>query len=89
MTTVYPLNLHIGPISITGYGVMMMVGFLMGGWLMDRELRRRVDVSVRRFRRFGSHRRSPARNRIRSAGPLSMEPSTELRRAPFRIASLE
>ncbi len=41
MTTVYPLNLHIGPISITGYGVMMMVGFLMGGWLMDRELRRR------------------------------------------------
>lgn len=41
MTTVYPLNLHIGPINITGYGVMMMVGFLMGGWLMDRELRRR------------------------------------------------
>ena len=41
MTTVYPLNLHIGPLNITGYGVMMMVGFLMGGWLMDRELRRR------------------------------------------------
>ncbi len=41
MTTVYPLNLHIGPLNITGYGVMMMVGFLIGGWLMDRELRRR------------------------------------------------
>ncbi|HEU5218690.1 MAG TPA: prolipoprotein diacylglyceryl transferase [Gemmatimonadales bacterium] len=39
--TVYPLNLHVGPLNITGYGVMMMVGFLMGGWLMDRELRRR------------------------------------------------
>ena len=41
MTTVYPLNLHLGPLSITGYGVMMMVGFLVGGWLIDRELRRR------------------------------------------------
>lgn len=41
MTTVYPLNLHVGPLNITGYGVMMMVGFLVGGWLMDRELRRR------------------------------------------------
>ena len=37
MTTVYPLNLHVGPLNITGYGVMMMVGFLMGGWLMDRD----------------------------------------------------
>lgn len=41
MTTVYPLNLHLGPLNITGYGVMMMVGFLVGGWLIDRELRRR------------------------------------------------
>jgi phosphatidylglycerol:prolipoprotein diacylglycerol transferase len=41
MTTVYPFNLHIGPFNITGYGIMMMVGFLMGGWLIDRELRRR------------------------------------------------
>ncbi len=41
MTTVYPFNLHIGPLNITGYGVMMMVGFLTGGWLIDRELRRR------------------------------------------------
>jgi phosphatidylglycerol:prolipoprotein diacylglycerol transferase len=41
MTTVYPLNLHLGPLNITGYGIMMMVGFLMGGWLIDRELRRR------------------------------------------------
>jgi phosphatidylglycerol:prolipoprotein diacylglycerol transferase len=41
MTTVYPLNLHLGPLNITGYGVMMMVGFLVGGWLIDQELRRR------------------------------------------------
>jgi phosphatidylglycerol:prolipoprotein diacylglycerol transferase len=41
MTTVYPFNLHVGPFNITGYGIMMMVGFLMGGWLIDRELRRR------------------------------------------------
>ena len=26
---------------ITGYGIMMMVGFLMGGWLIDRNLRER------------------------------------------------
>lgn len=41
MTTVYPFNLHVGPLNITGYGIMMMVGFLMGGWLIDQELRRR------------------------------------------------
>lgn len=41
MTTVYPFNLHVGPLNITGYGIMMMVGFLVGGWLIDRELRRR------------------------------------------------
>src|SRR5690606_6390978 len=27
--------------EITGYGIMMMVGFLMGGWLITVELRRR------------------------------------------------
>jgi phosphatidylglycerol:prolipoprotein diacylglycerol transferase len=41
MTTVYPFNLHLGPLNITGYGIMMMVGFLMGGWLIDQEIRRR------------------------------------------------
>lgn len=39
--TVYPFILHLGPLEITGYGIMMMVGFLMGGWLITLELRRR------------------------------------------------
>jgi phosphatidylglycerol:prolipoprotein diacylglycerol transferase len=39
--TVYPLVLHLGPIEITGYGIMMMVGFLMAGWVIQRELRER------------------------------------------------
>jgi len=39
--TVYPFNIHLGPIEITGYGIMMMVGFLMGGWLIGLELKRR------------------------------------------------
>lgn len=39
--TVYPFIIHLGPLPITGYGIMMMVGFLMGGWLMTLELRRR------------------------------------------------
>ncbi len=41
MTTVYPFNLQVGPLSITGYGIMMMVGFLVGGWLIDRYLTER------------------------------------------------
>src|SRR5206468_2431246 len=41
MTTVYPFNFHVGPLNVTGYGIMMMVAFLMGGWLMDRDLRER------------------------------------------------
>jgi phosphatidylglycerol:prolipoprotein diacylglycerol transferase len=41
MTTVYPFNFHVGPLNVTGYGIMLMVGFLMGGWLMDRDLRER------------------------------------------------
>jgi phosphatidylglycerol:prolipoprotein diacylglycerol transferase len=41
MTTVYPFIIKIGPLEITGYGIMMMVGFLMGGWLIDRDLRKR------------------------------------------------
>ena len=38
--TVYPFIIHLGPLEITGYGIMMMVGFLMGGWLVGRDLRR-------------------------------------------------
>ncbi len=38
--TFYPLIIRLGPLEITGYGIMMMVGFLVGGWLIGRELRR-------------------------------------------------
>jgi phosphatidylglycerol:prolipoprotein diacylglycerol transferase len=38
--TFYPLVIRLGPLEITGYGIMMMVGFLVGGWLIGRELRR-------------------------------------------------
>ena len=39
--TIYPFMLQLGPLEITGYGLMMMVAFLMGGWLIALELRRR------------------------------------------------
>ncbi len=39
--TVYPLVFELGPLTITGYGLMMMVAFLMAGWAMQLELRRR------------------------------------------------
>jgi len=39
--TIYPLTFHIGSFELTGYGIMMMVAFLVGGWLISRELRRR------------------------------------------------
>lgn len=39
--TVYPLVFNVGPIEVTGYGIMMMVGFLMAGWVIQRELRER------------------------------------------------
>ena len=39
--TVYPWILHFGFLDITGYGLMMMVGFLTGSWLIQLELRRR------------------------------------------------
>lgn len=39
--TVYPLVFQLGPLEITGYGLMMMVAFLVGGWLIALELRRR------------------------------------------------
>lgn len=41
MTTVYPFVIRLGTFEITGFGIMMMVGFLMGGWIIDRDLRRR------------------------------------------------
>ena len=31
---VYPFNIQLGPLQVTGYGIMMMVGFLVGGWLI-------------------------------------------------------
>ncbi|HEU4524624.1 MAG TPA: prolipoprotein diacylglyceryl transferase [Gemmatimonadales bacterium] len=39
--TIYPFVLQLGPVEITGYGLMMMVAFLMGGWLIATELKRR------------------------------------------------
>ena len=39
--TVYPFVLHLGPLTVTGYGLMMMVAFLMAGWAIQLELRRR------------------------------------------------
>ena len=41
MTTVYPFIIHLGPLNITGYGIMLMAGFLVGGWLIGVELERR------------------------------------------------
>jgi phosphatidylglycerol---prolipoprotein diacylglyceryl transferase len=37
--TVHPFIIHLGPLEITGYGIMLMVAFLMGGWLIARQLR--------------------------------------------------
>lgn len=37
--TVYPFIIHLGPLEITGYGLMLVVAFLMGGWLIARQLR--------------------------------------------------
>lgn len=39
--TVYPFALQLGPLSVTGYGLMMMVAFLMAGWAIQLDLRRR------------------------------------------------
>jgi len=39
--TVYPLTFAIGRLTITGYGLMMMVGFLVAGWTIQRYLRQR------------------------------------------------
>jgi phosphatidylglycerol:prolipoprotein diacylglycerol transferase len=37
--TLYPFIIHLGPLEVTGYGIMLMVAFLMGGWLIARQLR--------------------------------------------------
>ena len=39
--TVYPFVLHLGPLELTGYGLMMMVAFLMAGWAIQLDLRAR------------------------------------------------
>jgi phosphatidylglycerol:prolipoprotein diacylglycerol transferase len=39
--TVYPLVIHLGPLEITGFGIMIATGFLMGGWVIHLELGRR------------------------------------------------
>jgi phosphatidylglycerol:prolipoprotein diacylglycerol transferase len=39
--TVYPLLFHVGPLSVTGFGIMMMLAFIFAGWAMQLELRRR------------------------------------------------
>lgn len=39
--TVYPLRIQIGFLEITGYGIMVMVGFLIAGWSIQIYLRER------------------------------------------------
>lgn len=39
--SIFPFVVQLGPLEITGYGLMMMVAFLMGGWLVAIELKRR------------------------------------------------
>lgn len=39
--TIYPLTFQLGPLTITGYGLMMMVAFFMAGWAIQVDLRRR------------------------------------------------
>ena len=38
---VLPFNVQLGPLLITGYGIMMMASFLVGGWLIARQLEER------------------------------------------------
>lgn len=38
---VYPLVVQVGRFSITGFGLMMMLAFILAGWAMQLELRRR------------------------------------------------
>jgi phosphatidylglycerol:prolipoprotein diacylglycerol transferase len=41
MTTVHPFTIQVGPLNLTGFGIMMMVAFLVAGWIIDRDLRQR------------------------------------------------
>lgn len=38
---VYPFNIQLGPLLITGYGLMMMASFLVGAWLIALQLEER------------------------------------------------
>ena len=40
MITAYPFGFYLGPLHVTGFGIMMMLAFLVGAWLIDRECRR-------------------------------------------------
>ncbi|MDH3455247.1 MAG: prolipoprotein diacylglyceryl transferase [Gemmatimonadota bacterium] len=35
----YPLSIQLGPLTITGFGIMVMSGFFMAGWAMQLRLR--------------------------------------------------
>jgi phosphatidylglycerol:prolipoprotein diacylglycerol transferase len=37
----HPVILHVGPLTIYSYGLMMAIAFLVGGWLTGRELTRK------------------------------------------------
>ena len=39
--TIYPFTLHLGPLPITGYGLMMMVSFFMAMWSIQVDLKSR------------------------------------------------
>ncbi len=41
--TVYPLVFNIGPLEVTGFGIMMMLGFFTAGWVMQKAL---IDKSL-------------------------------------------
>src|SRR5881394_3106264 len=36
--TIYPFLVHLGRFTITGYGLMLMAAFLMGGWVFAKSL---------------------------------------------------
>lgn len=40
MINAYPLRFFIGPLEITGFGITMMMVFLVAAWVVDRELKR-------------------------------------------------
>ena len=40
MINAYPLTFMVGPIEITGFGITMMLVFLISAWVVDRDLKR-------------------------------------------------